>query len=256
LVGDLPRVILATYFPSVRTKPTTISVDPATLKSYSGTYLGDRLSTSTAERFFLGLIAETIKVSASSKGLEVNGLPVAAIRRDEFAIDHGDTLVFQRDAQGRVSELKTNLESFKRLSPWRTPMFLVLLCGLTLLLCTVNLASGWRAVRGGGNLRMALRLNLAASLAWLVCIGCLASSITQMTRSPLDVVFIYPPTVLLIGLWAGVCAATLSIVATVAALASRASSTRSRRFQYAASTILWTLLMLALYDWRLLGISH
>jgi CubicO group peptidase (beta-lactamase class C family) len=254
LVNELPKTILTTYFAAARVKPATISVDPSSLKPFTGTYLGDRLSSSTAERFFLALMAETVTVTAGPDGLEINGLHADSIGRDVFSVN-GDILAFQRNDGGRVSELRTNLESFHRLPPWRTPMSLLLLCGMTSLMSLMNMAAGWRARRLGGRRRIASTLNLGASLSWLIFVGCLAGSMAQLSRSPLDVVFIYPPPILSVALVIGLCAATLSIAATVSALASMASLRWPRRFRYALSAILWAFLMLSLYDWRLLGIS-
>jgi hypothetical protein len=236
-------------------KPAAIAVNPAVLKSYEGTYLGDRLSATSAERFFAGLIAETRKVSVRPDGLAIGSAPLTAVAPDVFATADGNLAIFRRDETGSVASYTTTVESFERLPLWRTPMALLILAALAVIVSFVNLLSGRSATWPGARAqRISLALNLSASVGWLAFIGCLIGSFVQMLQSPLDIVFTYPPTALVVGLWIGVCTAALSIAATVSAMASLASCTLPRRIQYVTSAVLWTGLMLALYDWKLLGL--
>lgn len=256
LLEALPKAILTTYFPAARVKPTPIAVNPAVLASYEGSYLGDRLSATSAERFFAGLIAQTRRISVRPDGLAIGGAPLTPVAPDVFASANGDLVIFRRDETGGVASFTTTAESYDRLPPWRTPMALMILAALSVLLSFVNLLSGRSAAwPGARRQRIALALNLCASAGWLVFLGCLVVSFAQMMQSPLDIVFTYPPTALAIGLWIGVCTAALSIAATVSAMVSLSSCSSPRRIQYVASSLVWTGLMLALHDWKLLGLS-
>lgn len=257
LSAELPKAILTTYFSAARDQPRPIQVDADTLQDYRGAYLGDRLSTSSAERFFIGLIAGTRQISDGPSGLTVNGSPLVAVAHDVFGSQGGNFLVFQRDQTGHISGFTTGIESFDRLPPWRTPLAALVVIGLSALLSLVNLWSNRNLLQPGMPRRqkIALALNLGASLGWLAFAGCLVAAFMQMMQSPLDVVFTYPSLVLTLGLWIGVCAALLSVAASVSALTSVMSSSWPRRIQYAASAIVWATLLLLLHDWRLLGLS-
>ena len=257
VTAELPKKILTTYFPTARTQPAPLSVAASTLTEYSGQFLGDRLSSSSAERFFVGLITEIRKISAGPQGLSINGSRLIAVQPDVFIGESGRALVFQRDETGRVSGFVTDVETFHRMALWQTPLALIVTAGLSVLLSLMNLWSNRRLLQPGiaHRQKIALVLNLAASTGWLVFTSCLIAATVLLMKSPLDAVFTYPSAALSAGLWVGVGTAVLTVTAIAGTPTLMTSSSWPKRIQYAASSIVWAVLLLMLHDWRLLGLD-
>ncbi|WP_240609424.1 serine hydrolase domain-containing protein [Phenylobacterium deserti] len=272
LAADLPSSVVRQFYarPSVFARPGSSEL-AARAEDFEGRYLTTRRAYAGLEAFvdrLRGTVGVHVtpdgKLVTSQRGVRKVWVPEGPVAQGRFISTLGDERLVFRMAEGRAASFQTAANSgrFERLSPWRSPVVLLVVSVLAAIAALATLAGvPLRTRRESRENQIQTRagvLQNIQALLWLVGLGVFAAWAVKASVNRADVVYDWPGALPIIASACALVATALTVVTFVALPAVWRGGRRvdswpaGRKLAFTATVLIYAAFAVLLGAWNAL----